>query len=353
MVLQSERFKAFVKLGTFLRSAAVGLHVEEDILNPSDPWQKELYKSAVLAAQENGWFTMQNIRHALATWGEALHEEQLHRWLSDYSIPKVHAKNVAVIMAGNIPLVGFHDFLTVLILGHSAQVKCASNDRQLLPLLAGYLISVEPKLKEAIFFTEGPLKKYDAVIATGSNNTSRYFQYYFGRKPHIIRKNRNSVAILEGDESPQELLALGADIFTYFGLGCRNVSKLFVPETYDFEIFFNAIEPFAEIATHRKYANNYDYNKAVYLMSEFPIMDNGFLLLKEDTSYGSPIGTLYFERYEQPESLQHRLETDRAQIQCMVRKRGTNLAIPFGTTQHPALWDYADGVDTVDFLLKT
>ena len=255
-------------------------------------------------------------------------------------------------MAGNIPLVGFHDFLSALITGHSVIVKQSSNDKHLLPLLAKYLEYVAPEYKGMITFTEEKLEAYDAVIATGSDNTARYFDYYFGKKPNIIRKNRNSVAVLTGNETPEQLEALAEDIFRYYGLGCRNVSKLYVPENYNFDVFFSAIYAWKDIINQAKYANNYDYNKAVYLMSLFEMLENGFLMLKEDASFGSPIATLFYEQYSSLESLYNTLQEHADAIQCVV---GEGLDIPtvsFGETQKPTLHDYADGVDTIAFLLR-
>ncbi len=252
-------------------------------------------------------------------------------------------------MAGNIPLVGFHDFLSVLISGHKVLVKQSSNDKQLLPVIAGFLMNIAPEFENRIRFTEERLTDFDAVIATGSNNTAGYFEYYFKGKPNIIRKNRNSVAILTGKESKEELEALGEDVFRYFGLGCRNVSKLYVPKEYDFESFFKAMYPWHTLLNSAKYANNYDYNKAVYLMSEFKLLENGFLILKEDESFGSPIATLFYEEYEDKKELQEKLEQNKENLQCVV---GTKADVDFGQTQHPKLWDYADGVDTLKFLEK-
>jgi hypothetical protein len=353
MAQHTERFKAFVKLGAFFREYQEPLPESREKAKSSGGWQEKLHDRVVLAGLQNGWFTRENVGHALAAWGDALREEKLSQWLSAYPSDRNRVKNVAVIMAGNIPLVGFHDFLSVLITGNNILVKLSSNDRTLLPFIAEYLLYLEPGFKDAVKFADGALKEYDAVIATGSDNTTRYFDYYFGNKPHIIRKNRNSAAVLEGNETSSELLALGWDIFAYFGLGCRNVSKLYLPENYDFSVFLDAIKGFSEISNHRKYGNNYDYNKAVFLMSGFPIMDNGFLILKEEASYSSPIGTLYFEYYKEPEKLQEKLSGEREKIQCVVGHNQMGNEIPFGETQNPALWDYADGVDTVDFLLKT
>ena len=255
-------------------------------------------------------------------------------------------------MAGNIPLVGFHDFLSVLISGHSVLVKQSSNDKNLLPFLAKYLEYVETTFKGKITFTEEKLTDFDAVIATGSNNTARYFEHYFKGKPSIIRKNRNSVAVLTNNESDKELTNLSNDIFQYFGLGCRSVSKLFVPEGYDFNAFFNGLYNKKEIINNAKYANNYDYNKAVYLMSEFDLLENGFLMIKEDQSYASPIATIFYEYYTDTNKLKEKLKADSEKIQCVVSNNFIDSEIKFGQTQHPQLWDYADGVNTLDFLAK-
>lgn len=229
--------------------------------------------------------------------GQCLTEDALAAWLLPYTETAAPAKKIAIIMAGNIPLVGLHDLLSVLVTGNNALVKLSSNDAVLIPLLWSFLCELEPQLDGRVAFTQGTLTDFDAVIATGSDNTARYFDYYFGRYPHIIRRNRNSIAILTGEEDANELYALGKDIFTYFGLGCRSVSKLFVPEAYDFETFFKGIYAYRDIIQGNKYANNYDYNKAVYLMSEFQLRDNGFLILKEDKAFGSPIASLFYERY--------------------------------------------------------
>ena len=255
-----------------------------------------------------------------------------------------------IIMAGNIPLVGFHDFLSVLISGHSVLVKQSSNDKHLLPYLTKYLEHVEPQFKGVIKFTEEKLKNFDAVIATGSNNTARYFEYYFKNKPSIIRNNRNSVAVLTGKETSAELKNLSEDVFRYYGLGCRNVSKLFVPKGYKFDAFFEAIYHWHPIVEKAKYANNYDYNKAVYLMSEFDMLENGFFMIKEDESYASPIATLFFEYYNDLSELKETLEAKKEQIQCIVSNGFIKNEIAFGATQKPQLWDYADDVDSIKFL---
>lgn len=303
-----------------------------------------------LSQSHNGWYTRENVFFAIQSWAEALTEENLNRWISAYNFNSVKPNTVGLILAGNIPLVGFHDFLCVLISGHTVLVKTSSNDQHLLPFLAKYLISIEPSLEKQITFVEGKLENFDAVIATGSTNTSRYFDYYFKDKPSIIRKSRNSVAVLDGSESKEQMIALGKDIFSYFGLGCRNVSKLFIPKGYNFDLFFNGMFPYQEIIKYEKYANNYDYNKAVFLMSNFKLLDNEFLTIKEDSSYASPIASIFYEYYDSINDLNNRLQTDSEQIQCIVSNNLIENSIPFGMTQKPQLWDYADNVDTIEFL---
>ena len=305
------------------------------------------------AEQQNSWFTRANVIFAFKSWSDALSENNVQQWLSQYQLPQTtSSKKILIIMAGNLPLVGLHDLLCVLITGHKAIVKLSSNDCVLLPYLITQMKTFAPEWTEAVTFTDDKVTEYDAVIATGSDNTARYFEYYFGKKPHIIRKNRHSVAVLTGKETPEELFALGKDIFLYYGLGCRSISKLFVPKGYDFNLLFQAIYPYKDIIQEQKYANNYDYNKAVYLMSLFQLLENGFLLLKEDEHYGSPIATLFYEYYTDVDSLKEKLTTDAEKIQCVVAHNFTTEEVAFGETQTPQLWDYADGVDTLNFLLK-
>ncbi len=337
---------AFVKLGAFLREFCATKDQESK-------WHILFHETINLAKHHNGWFTKENILYALNGWATLLTEEKLENWLSPYNLEENETKTVAIIMAGNIPLVGFHDFLSVLITGNSVLAKLSSNDKVLLPLLSKYLIEVEPSLKNRITFTDKKLENFNSVIATGSNNSARYFEHYFGKYPHLIRKNRNSVAILTENETTEELRALGEDIFRYYGLGCRSVSKIFVPKDYNFELFFKAIYDYNTIIDSVKYANNYDYNKAVYLMSEFKLLENGFLILKEDTSYSSPIASLFYEHYSSLDTLKALLEEDKDKIQCVVSNASIENEISFGQTQCPALNQYADNIDTVEFLLKT
>jgi len=256
-------------------------------------------------------------------------------------------------MAGNIPMVGFNDLLCVLISGNKFVGKLSSDDKFLLPFIAKILIAANSKFSDYIEFTEGQLKNIDAVIATGSNNSSRYFDYYFGKYPNIIRKNRNSIAVLTGNESMNDLRLLGKDVFQYFGLGCRNVSKLFVPKGYKFHTFYESIFDYKNFNKNNKYGNNYEYNRTVYLMSNHPsLLDNNFLLLKEAPAYTSPIGVLFYEFYSDIHALNERLEKEKEQIQCIVsRSPVIKNKIDFGEAQCPGLADYADGIDTMRFLI--
>lgn len=349
---QSNKKASFIELGKFLRQFSANGNTQNPEVQNNDRFYSDFIALIELSQSHNGWFTPEQVYFAIQSWADALTESNLDQWLSRYDFSAVTPKTVGLILAGNIPLVGFHDFLSVLISGHKVLVKTSSNDQKLLPFLAQYLISIDPELAADITFTEGKLEHFDAVIATGSNNTARYFEYYFKDKPNIIRKNRNSVAVLDGNETKEDLIRLGEDIFRYFGLGCRNVSKLFLPKNYDFTLFFEAMFTYGDIIHYEKYANNYDYNKAVFLMSRFELLDNEFMTLKEDSSYASPISSVFYEYYDSAETLKNRLENDSDQLQCIVSNDIIPNAIPFGKTQKPELWDYADNVDTLDFLIK-
>ena len=345
--------KAFVKLGDFLRTFCEFFNSDSNSENTNDIWLTKFKTEVEMAHHYNGWFTEENCIHAFQEWGNTLTQSNIENWLNNYDLSRNKEKTVALIMAGNIPLVGFHDLLSVLITGNKALVKLSSSDQRLIPLLVEYLKYVEPYFEDRIVFTKEKLTHFDAVIATGSNNTARYFEYYFSKKPNIIRKNRNSAAVLTGKETTAELTDLGEDIFRYFGLGCRSVSKIFVPSNYDIDQFYKAMFGYNDIINHNKYANNYDYNKAVYLMSEFKILDNGFLLLKEENSYASPIASVFYEKYENISDLKNKLISEKDKIQCIVSSNFIDGEIAFGQTQKPSLNDYADGVDTVEFLLRT
>lgn len=347
-----KRINAFVELGKFLTQFEQIDPVKDSSVKYNDLFFGGFKHQLKLAEETNGWFTKDNLIYSLKGWSNQLTYSNINTFILKYDMTSISCKNVAIIMAGNIPLVGFHDFFSVLISGHNVVVKQATNDKQLLPLIAKYLEIVEPGFKSKITFVDGQLKDFDAVIATGSDNTARYFEYYFREAPSIIRNNRNSVAVLNGNETKNDLEALSIDIFRYYGLGCRNVSKLFVPKSYDFKDFFQSIYSWHPIINQSKYANNYDYNKAVYLMSEFDMLENGFLMLKEDHRYSSPIATLFYEFYDSKKTLKKRLNKDHTKIQCVVASNFLDSEIKFGCTQTPNLWDFADNVDTIEFLLK-
>jgi len=332
MMNLEERIKAFSQLGHFFLDEI------------TDDFAEKLKDAEI----KNPWFTEENTKAAIGAWAKLLTSENLNAWLSPYHLTdSLKPKNVLIIMAGNIPLVGFHDFLSVLISGNRAVIKLSSEDKTLLPFIIDKLIDIAPKFEDKIAFTTDVKdKQFDSVIATGSDMSAKYFDYYFKEATTIIRKNRKSVAILDGTESKQELQALAKDVFAYFGLGCRNVSKLFLPKDYDLDQLFEAFYPYQDVMEHKKYANNYDYNKAIYLMGSHEIIENGFLLLKEDASLQSPLAMLYYEYYSDLEKVEDFISENKQQLQCVVSKND----IPFGQTQQPKLWDYADGVDVIDFL---
>ena len=304
----------------------------------------------------NPWFTRENVVKSMKGIARMLDVESLRRWLEGYeSLPPDSPKlrTVGLVMAGNIPMVGFHDLLCVLVSGHKVLAKPSSKDKGLIQKVAEVVRDIDPELGGRIDFTEETLSGMDAVIATGSNNSARYFEYYFRNIPHIIRKNRNGMAVLSGEESEEELYRLGEDIFTYFGMGCRNVTKLFVPESYDLKKFMGVMDRFSHLAQHHKYSNNVDYYRSLYLMNQAPFLDNGVLLLKEDQAIASPVGVVFFERYSDLAWVQEQLDLHKEEIQCVVSTRAQIAgAIAPGETQMPAPWDYADGTDTLEFLME-
>lgn len=352
----NSRIQAFHQLGEYLRLLVDHNYqgVSDSILpfNGNDHFkslQAQLIDYLENSNHYNAWFTQENIRFSLNEWAELLKENQLQSWLYEYQITEQKKpKTIGVVMAGNIPMVGFHDYLSILLSGNKLIAKLSSGDNKLIPLLNEMLGFIDADLAQKAQFTHDQLINFDAIIATGSNNTSRYFEYYFGKHPHIIRKNRNGVAVLTGEETDQQLSELARDVFLYFGLGCRNVSKVFVPEKYEFNKMFESFETYNYLHNHAKYYNNYEYQKAIYLVNITRHRDNGFLLLKDDLAYSSPIGVLYFEEYADLENLKKKLHGDSDQIQCIVG----DTFLDFGSTQKPRLDEYADGVDTMAFLSK-
>ncbi|MDA9554730.1 acyl-CoA reductase [Pelobium sp.] len=332
---KEKKVDAFVRLGNFL-------------LEPDEEFKNNI----AYAKNKNAWFTDEEINKALEANGQMLNQHDLTQWLQHYPQNNQTAKKIGLILAGNIPLVGFHDILAVLLSGHIALIKCSSQDDILIKAVLNKLIALEPLFATQIQFVE-KLENFDAVIATGSNNSSRYFEYYFSKVPHIIRKNRNSIALLNGTETTQDLANLGKDIFDYYGLGCRNVAKLFVPQGYDFTHFFESIQHFEGVINHHKYQNNYDYNKSIYLVNKQHHYDNGFLLVTKSDKLSSPLSAIYYEEYQNIEEAINKIEQQKEDIQVVVTNHQLPADIPtasFGESQHPKLWDYADGVDTMSFL---
>jgi hypothetical protein len=340
MNLNSKRIEALVKLGNHLLD-----------FNPNDKNYSVLQEQVKSASQSNGWFTQQSIEETFKSWGTTLSREHITTWLKPYLFSNLKkSKKIALILAGNIPMVGFHDIISVWVCEYKALVKCASKDLFLLPYMTDFLTSETGE--NFITYETGKLTGFDAVIATGSNNAARYFDHYFSSYPHIIRKNRNGIAVIEGNETKDELIALGKDMLQFFGLGCRNVAKIYLPEGYDLNKIFGGVYPYASLMKHAKYANNYDYNKAVFLMSSFDFLENGFFMLKEEKSFSAPIACTHYEYYKNINELSTLLDQQKDLIQCIASHLDIKNSIPFGETQNPALWNYADGVDTINFLLN-
>lgn len=331
-----KRISAFAKLGDLLKSVYGKQLIEE--------W-------SFAAHQKNNWFTPENVVLSIDSIAESfLNDEKLRNWTSYYSFPEFTNKKVGVIMAGNIPLVGFHDALAVLISGNRLFVKPSSQDEYLFKQLVSQLLIIEPDFEKQIVFTE-KMNEVEAIIATGSDNSSNYFEYYFKHIPNIIRKNRSSVAILRGDESDKTMELLGADILQYYGLGCRNVSKLFVNEAFKPDYFYENTKDWDIVMMNHKYKNNYDYNRSILLVNQTPHFDNNFLILKESTDLVSPISVVFFEKYKSIADLEEKLNNHSGKIQCVLSENGWySGSLPIGAAQCPSLMDYADGVDTLAFL---
>lgn len=304
------------------------------------------------AANQNPWFTPASVQKALEGVRYYLEEGQLEPWAARYALSSpAPALKIGLVLAGNIPMVGFHDLLCVLLSGHQAVAKLSSQDQQLLPWLVNTLLApISPELAGKVTFVER-LQEIDAVIATGSDNSARYFDYYFGKYPHIIRKNRSSAAIINGQETTADLETLGHDLLDYFGLGCRNVSKIYVPQGYQMPTLLDGLAPFASSINHHKYANNYDYHKSIFLVNQETHLDTGFMLFRESETLVSPISVVHYAYYDSPDQLSQQLATIGDKLQITVSQGGWFPgSLPFGESQKPAVWDYADGVDTLRFL---
>ena len=325
-----ERILLLIKLGNYLKSN-------------DDNW----LDTQVLAEQKNGWFTREFLEKAAGNIADNyLKEDKLRQWAGYYKLDdNIQEKCVGIVMAGNIPLVGFHDFLCVFITGHKQMIKMSSKDDVLLKHLVKVMAGWNSKVNGKVIFAE-MLKNCDAYIATGSNNSSRYFEQYFGKYPNIIRSNRTSVAVLNGSESTEELEKLADDMHLYFGLGCRNVTKIYVPENYDFIPIIKAFDKYQYFSDHHKYKNNYDYQLSILLLNGKYYMTNGSTLLTQNESFFSPISQVHYQFYTSPEGMQQSLQSNR-ELQCIVGHSN----VPFGQAQNPGLFQYADGVDTMAFLL--
>lgn len=311
---------------------------------------KEEYQSIINEAYlKNPWFTKENCQLAIEAIAKAfLNATLLKQWLSQYKTANSNKKVVGLVLAGNIPLVGFHDILCVLMSDNIAQIKLSSKDDVLLPFILSKLVKIDVQFKEQFMFVPR-LNQFDAIIATGSNSTALHFEQYFGKYPHIIRKNRNSVAIINDETTIENLQALGNDVFSFFGMGCRNVSKIYVPKNFEFSILNKAWDTlYGDVMLHHKYKNNLDYQRTVYLMTSTPLVDIDFINIIENNQILSPIACLYYEYYDSIDTLNEQLLLKSDEIQCIV---GTN-HIAFGNAQMPTLNDYADGIDTMQFLLR-
>ena len=327
-----KRIELLVRLGNYMRA------------NDTE-WQAAKQK----AGSYNPWFIPEFIDLATENIaGNFLQEKQLLKFAATYHLPEEnHApKKIGIVMAGNIPLVGFHDLLCVFLTGHIAMIKPSSKDEVLVKHIVEKIIEWQPESAEMIFIHER-IPNCEAYIATGSNNSSRYFEYYFQKYPSIIRKNKTSVAILKGNETKEELEKLSDDVFMHFGLGCRNVTQIYVPKNYDFILLLDAFKKYAHLADHNKYKNNYDYNLAIHILNNTYYMTNDSIILIEDPSPFSPISQLNYQYYSSAEEIKSKLQKDE-NIQCVV----DNEKLSFGQAQCPAIHDYADGVDTMEFLMK-
>lgn len=323
-------------------SAFVSLGLQ---LNTSD---EKLQFAVTKTYVENNWLTKENYWLALHHWKQELVADNLNTFVEPYTYVTT-PKQVGVIMAGNIPLVGFHDLLCTLLCGHIAVIKPSSDDKYVMLQLAEWLIELEPKLQDRIRVVER-LNKLDAVIATGSNNSFRYFEHYFRGIPSLLRKNRKSMAVLDGSESEQDLALLADDIFQYFGLGCRNVSFVYLPKSLDITTVLDACMSYKELANHNKYANNYTYHRALLLMNTEQHLDTGFALPKERESLHAPLACLHYAYYDREEQVATFIEKNESDIQCIVGNYSKLDTIPFGKAQKPDLQDFADGEDTLKFL---
>jgi hypothetical protein len=344
-----ESKKAFIELGDSIGSTL------KIFQNGNGSGNDKLVQAIHKEHENNPWFIPRFIASSLEGIRFMLNKENLEKWLGPHEEElnkPIHAMRIGVIMAGNVPLVGFHDFMTVLLSGNIFVGKPSSKDDNLVKILAEKLIAIDEKFRDKIVFKDEKIGEIDGIIATGSNNSARYFEYYFGKYPNIIRKSRTSAAVLTGKETKTELEALADDVLMYFGLGCRNVSKIFIPADYKIEHLIDSFNKYSFLARHNKYMNNYEYNKAIYLVNQDQHLDNGFLLFKEDKSMYSPLSVVHYQRYHDKNEWINYLQAGKNDLQCVVGKNNDpNITVNFGEAQSPPPWEYADNMDTMAFLV--
>ncbi|MDD3738672.1 MAG: acyl-CoA reductase [Lentimicrobiaceae bacterium] len=355
LISLNERISALHNLSILLDAAVPETENKtSDFYHEVENFKQECHKASV----SNPWFELSFINYALSQWAKLLKNTELKKWVAPYSISDYNndPKKVAVVMAGNIPIVGMHDFVSVLITGNIFIGKCSHKDDVLLPAIANLLCKIQPKFKDYISFESHILPKFDKIIATGSDNTAKYFNKYVGKYPSIIRKNMNSVAVIDDTTSKDELSALSDDICLYFGLGCRSVSKIYIPNDTDIIDIIFGIEKYRKLfSNHHRYSNNYVYRKSIYLINNTDkVHDNGFMLFQEDTSFLSPISVINYQKYSNLNDVVDEIKANTDRIQCVVGSeklsRLIDNVVPYGLSQQPQLSDYADGVDTINFL---
>ena len=341
----NNRITLFVKLGRFF---------SDYINNNLESLEKNKFDKAINESiLHNSFFSKKNILKSLLSWSNVLTKKSIDNFLSNYIIKiKKREKKIAIVMAGNIPLVGFHDFFCVILSGNFAVIKLSSKDSHLFKFILRFLVKENPDFSTKFDVVENKLQIFDAVIATGNNISANQFELYFKKYPKIIRRNRHSIAILNGNETKKEIELLANDIFYYYGLGCRNVSKIFIPNNYNLDILFKSFVLWNEVINKNSYANNYNYYRAIYLLNKEVFFDNGFVLLKESEKIGSPVGTIYFEYYKSENQIKEMIKKNNEKIQCIVSNNNYQKTIKFGETQMPNLNDFADDIDTFNFLLK-
>lgn len=336
-----QRINAFVQVGLFINR-----HYHKQQKDTEIELHQGLEKLIETVHIYNNWFVPNFVNDAIINIGVFLNEEELIKF--SHPLKETSQKTIAIICAGNIPLVCFHDILCVLLSGNKALIKLSSDDAVLLPFFLKLLCHYEASFENQILFADGKLGKFDAIIATGSDNTASHLHYYFGKYPNIIRKSRTSIAILNGQESTKDLNNLGKDVFQYFGLGCRNVSKLLVPQNYSFNAFFESIVDFGYVVDNKKYGNNYDYHRAIYLLESMTFLDNNFIMVKESADVHSPVGVLYYQYYSSQQEVENYISQNKDHIQCIIGKNH----VPFGYSQQPVISDFADNVNTIEFLVN-